>query len=141
MKSIVLCTQSGEQHGLINTLANSVPFDDFKSFTPANKSKIEKEKKEDSRLVKARYINHRGRHERLDKSYTRYAGDAILQYHLIPGHIYDLPVGFIKEVNSVKNPQRSGLLSIDGDPVNSDETPLAKDSEGLAHHELVPISF
>ena len=141
MNNIVLTTVSGEQHGLINTLANSVSHDDFKSFTPANKAKIEKEKKEDARVVKARYINHRGRHERLDKSYTRYAGDPILQYHLIPGYIYDLPLGFIKEVNAVRIPNRSGLVSIDGDPLNKDESPLAKDSEGLATHELVPITF
>ena len=141
MNNIVLTTVSGEQHGLINILANSVSHDDFKSFTPANKAKIEKEKKEDARVVKARYINHRGRHERLDKSYTRYAGDPILQYHLIPGYIYDLPLGFIKEVNAVRIPNRSGLVSIDGDPLNKDESPLAKDSEGLATHELVPITF
>ena len=141
MIPVVLCTASGEQHGLINTLSNSVVHDDFKSFTPTNKAKIEKEKKEDSRIVKARYINHRGRHERLDKSYTRYAGDPILQYHLIPGYIYDLPLGFIKEVNAVRIPNRSGLVSIDGDPLNKDESPLAKDSEGLATHELVPITF
>ena len=141
MRPVVLCTASGEEHGLINTLANSVSHDDFKAFSPSNKAKIEKEKKEDSRIVKARYINHRGRHERLDKSYTRYAGDPILQYHLIPGHTYDLPMGFIKEVNSVKIPNRSGLVSLDGEPVNKDESPLVKDSEGLSAHELVPITF
>ena len=44
--ALLMATASGEQHGLINTLTNSVPFDDFKSMTPANKAKLEKEKKE-----------------------------------------------------------------------------------------------
>jgi hypothetical protein len=135
-----MCTASGEQHGLINTLANSVPFDDFKSMKPEVKAKCEKAKKEDNRMVKARYINHRGRHERLSKPYCRWSGDPILQYHLIPGNTYDLPLGFINEVNAVRIPKRSGLVSVDGDELNNG-TPLDKDTAGEAVHELVPTSF
>ena len=42
-----LLTASGEQHGLINTIGNSVAFDDFKHMDPKTKAKCEKEKKED----------------------------------------------------------------------------------------------
>jgi len=141
MRNIVLCTPGGEEHGLVNVLTNSVTSDNFNQMSPANKTKIEKEKKEDSRIVKARYINHRGRHERLTKPYCRYAGDPIQQYHLIPGHTYDLPMGFIKEVNEVKVPQRSGLVSLDGEDLRKDGAPLDRDSEGICIHELVPITF
>lgn len=143
MANIVKCTAAGEQHGLINTLTNSVPFDDFKNMSPENKAKAQKEMKEDGRMVKARYINHRGRHERLSKPYCRWAGQPILQYHLIPGHEYELPIGFIKEVNDplIKIMKRSGLLSLDGEAVNKDESPLEKDTYEDKIHELVPISF
>ena len=57
MVSVVRCTASGEQHGLVNTLTNSVPFDDFKNMAPNIKAKAEKEKKEDARLVKVEYKN------------------------------------------------------------------------------------
>lgn len=138
--TVVMCTASGEQHGLINTLTNSVRFDDFKNMKPEIKAKCEKDKLEDNRIVKARYINHRGRHERLSKPYCRWAGDPILQYHLIPGHTYDLPLGFINEVNAVRLPKRSGLVSVDGADLNNG-APLDKDTAGEAIHELVPTTF
>lgn len=138
---IKLCTAAGEEHGLINTLTNSVPDTGFKHIDPKIKSSIEKKKKDDSKIVKARYINHRGHHERLTKPYCKYAGDPIDIWHLIPGHVYDLPMGFIEEVNAVRMPVRSGLQSVDGHPINQDESPLEKDRVGDAIHELVPVNF
>ncbi len=87
-QQLTLATASGEMHGLVNTLTNSVPFDDFKHMKPEHKKQLESEKKEDSKMVKAEYMNSRGRHERLTKPYCRYAGDPILIYHLIPGKVY-----------------------------------------------------
>lgn len=141
MSIVVQYTPSGEAHGLINTLTNSVPFDDFKSMAPNIKAKVEKEKKEDSRMVKVKYINMRGAHERLDKAYCRYSGEPILQYHLIPNKVYDLPMGFVKEVNEVKLPKRSGLVSLDGQDLNKDGSPLDRDRENEQIHHLVPATF
>lgn len=84
-KQLMLSTASGEAHGLINTLTNSVPFDEFKNMKPEHKKDLEKQKKEDARLVKAEYMNSRGRHERLTKPYCKYAGDPIQIWHFIPG--------------------------------------------------------
>lgn len=138
-----MATASGEEHGLINTLTNSVPFDEFKHFEPKYKAQAEKDKKEDARLVKARYINHRGRHERLEKNYCRWSGDPIQQYRLIPGQVYDLPMGFINEVNAEDAvlKKRSGLVSVDDQNVTSSGAPLDADQGGDRIHELVPISF
>ncbi len=137
-----LCTAGGEIHGIINTLTNSVPNDDFKHFSPAHKEKLVKEKKEHSRIVKAEYMNSMGRHERLTKPYCKYAGDPIEIYHLIPGHVYELPFGMIEEVNdkSKHMKQRSGLLSVDGNDVNKG-APLENDQEGTWIHRLVPVGF
>jgi hypothetical protein len=138
-----MCTASGEQHGLINTLTNSVTFDDFKNYKPEHKKEMERQKKEDSKYVRAEYMNSRGRHERLTKPYCKYAGDPIQIWHFIPGKIYDVPLGLINEVNDKNKciPKRSGLLSVDGVAVNKDESPLEKDMEGQWLHKFVPVSF
>ncbi len=142
MAHIAMCTASGEQHGLIGVLTNSVVFDDFKSMKPETKAKCEKEKKEDHRMVKVEYINSRGKHERLTKAYCRWAGDPIQQWNLIPGYTYEVPYGLVKEVNEGgKLPKRSGLVSVDGKELNAGGAPLDKDSEGEQLHRLVPVGF
>lgn len=130
-------TSSGEIHGLVNTLTNAVEHNDFKHMSPSAKAKIEKEKKDDAIVGKYEYINRKGMHERLDKAYCRYAGDPILMYHLIPGHVYELPKGFVKEVNEMKKVRRSGLLELDGVKVTKDGTPLDKDMPDDWEHKLV----
>lgn len=136
-----LLTASGEQHGLINTIGNSVAFDDFKHMDPKTKEKCIREKKEDSKMVKARYINMRGKNERLEKPYCRWSGDPIRLYRLIPGYVYELPMGMVKEVNEKKVIKRSGLVSEDGQALKKDESPLDRDEVGDAIHQLVPVDF
>ncbi len=134
---------SGELHGLINTLTNSVVFDDFKNFKPEHKKELEKQKKEDARLVKAEYLNSRGRHERLKKVYCRYAGDPIQIWNFIPGKIYEVPLGLVNEVNDKNKilPKRSGLLEVDGKEVTKEGVPLAKDEHGDWRHKFVASGF
>ncbi len=140
MAQVMMATASGEQHGLINTLTNSVPFDDFKSMTPENKAKLIKEKKEDARLVKAEYMNSRGRHERLVKPYCKYAGDPICIYNLIPGKVYELPLGMVNEVNEKVMPKRSGLIE-GATTMDCSGAPLDKDESGDWIHKLIPVGF
>jgi len=142
-KQLMMATAAGETHGLINTLTNSVPFDDFKNMKPDEKKELEKQKKDDSRLVKAEYMNSRGRHERLTKPYCRYAGDPIQIWHFIPGKVYQVPLGLVNEVND-KNKimkRREGLVSLDGNPVTASEAPLDKDQEGEWLHKFVAVGF
>lgn len=135
MTATIMKTKNGEAHGLINTLANSVKDNGFQHFTPENKAKAEKLRKDEARLVKARYRNTRGSNERLTKPYCRWAGDPIKIYHLIPGEEYELPYGFVKEVNDNPGlPKRSEILDASGQPSVKDGTP-----EKL--HELVPVGF
>ena len=143
MVHIRMVTAAGEEHGLVNTLTNNVEANDFKHMKPEHTKEMERQKKEDSRVVKAEYMNSRGRHERLTKPYCKYAGEPILIYHLIPGKVYDLPLGLINEVND-KNKimkRREGLLSVDDKPVQQTEAPLSRDEEGDWLHKLVPVSF
>lgn len=143
MQKLVMCTAAGEQHGWINTLTNAVQANDFKAMDPKFKAIAEKEKAEDSRIVKVEYLNSRGRHERLTKPYCKYAGDPIQMWHFIPGHTYEVPLGLVKEVNDSASriKKRAGLLSVDGKDVNHDGSPMEKDSDGEWIHKFVPVGF
>ncbi len=133
MRQLIKATATGEEHGLINQVGNSVPFDDFKNFSPEAKAKAEKLKKEESKIVKARYINHKGTMNRLEKPYCRWSGDPIQFWKLIPGEVYDLPMGFINEVNASGLKIRSERVDAQGE---------SKTDGGLEReHELVPLSF
>jgi len=143
MTQLLMATAAGEEHGLINRITNSVPFDDFKNFKPEHKKDLEAQKKEDAKLVKAEYMNSRGMHERLTKPYCKYAGDPIEIWHFIPGHVYKVPLGLVKEVND-KNKvmkKRSGLVSIDGEAVTKNEAPLTADQDGSWLHKFVSTGF
>lgn len=134
---VTMYTATGEAHGLINTLTNSVESNDFKHMKPEVKADLQKQKKDDSIIQKYEYINRVGNHERLTKPYCRYAGDPIQLYHLIPGRVYELPKGFAKEVNGKTMPVRSGLVEVDGVKVNNDGSPLQQDKDGDWIHKLV----
>lgn len=143
MVQLTLATAGGELHGLINTLTNSVPFDDFKNMEPKHKKELEDQKKKDARIVEAEYMNSRGRHERLTKPYCRYAGDPIQIWHLIPGQRYKLPMGLIDEVNDQNKimKKRAGLVSTDGENAQKSGAPLEQDENGEWLHKLIPVKF
>lgn len=134
-------TATGEAHGLVNTLTNSCEDNGFKHMKPEVKARLEKEKKEDAKLVEVEYINRKGSHERLVKPYCRYAGEPILMYSLIPGRKYELPLGMVKEVNEMKLMKRSGLIEVDGEKIKKDGSPLDKDIEADWEHKLIPVKF
>lgn len=142
-QQLMMSTAAGELHGLINTLTNSVPADDFKHFKPEHKKEMERRKKEDAKPVRAEYMNSRGRHERLTMPYTLGSGEPINIYHFIPGKVYEIPMGLVNTVNDKNKriPKRSGLISIDGEALKKDESPLDKDEEGDWLHKMVPVSF
>ncbi len=130
-----LVSSTGERHGLINQVGNSVADNGFKHMDPVTKTKAEKLRKEESKLVSARYMNHRGSHERLTKPYCRWAGDPIQTWHFIPGETYELPYGLVKEVNDNPGlPKRSDILDAKG-------VPTLKDQKAEKIHEFVATSF
>lgn len=130
-----LLSPTGEKHGMINRVGNSVTTDGFQYMTPDVKGKAEKKKKEDSKIVKAKYINSRGQSERLDMQYCLGGGEPIQQWHCIPGYVYDVPLGLVNQVNDSPGlPRRSEVVDANGIPTTRDGVP-----ERL--HQFVPISF
>ena len=102
---------NGEMHGLINVLPNFVPEEAYtknvEKMKPEHKKEAERLRKDDSKLVKARYFNHRGAHERLSKPYCRWAGDPMQVWHFIHNQVYDVPQGLVNEVNASGLTRRS----------------------------------
>lgn len=119
--SLTQRTASGLEHGLINTVSNSVPDTGFKRFDEKFRQSLEKMKKEDEKLVKVRYINSRGANERLERPYMRYEGQPITTWRFIHNHVYTVPKGLIDEVNSQPElAQRSEILDSNGVPTKKD---------------------
>jgi hypothetical protein len=135
MTQLTLVTATGEEHGLIKKMANSVSGDGFSHMTPERKAEAQKKKKEDSRTVKARYLNTRGKHERLTMPYSLGAGEPIQMWHFIPGHVYDVPNGLIQQVNSKRPIIREGKCDENGD------NPSKKDAYDEPLHQFVPAAF
>ena len=130
-----LVTKSGEKHGIIKRLSNSVKSTGFDNMTPKNKSKAEKMKEDDARIVKVRYKNYLGDNERLEKDYVKYGGDPIISYRFIPEEIYEIPFGLVKEINDHPGlPQRSEVVDRDG-------LPTKKDGRNKRIHEFIPVGF
>ncbi len=128
-------TASGEEHGLVKEVANSVADTGFGRFAEKDRSKMEKLKKHQLKLVKARYINYRGPNERLDTTFCQWPGETLKTYHLIPNHVYELPMGLIEQINNNSGlARRSEVLDANG-------VPTKKDGAAERIHELVPISF
>lgn len=132
----LLVTATGEEHGLINKIGNSVPADDsFKHMSKENAAKAKELRKKDAELVKARYLNSRGPNERLEKPYCRYAGDPICFYRLIPGEVYELPRGFIDEI------EQSPGLAVRSEVLDAQGVPTKREGKAEKIHTLVPVHF
>ena len=129
-------TKGGLAHGCINTIANSVPDEDFKHMKPEHKTKAQAQKKDEMRIVKARYINYKGGNERLEKPYMRWAGENITMWRFLHDHEYEVPYGMIKEINeeSLGLAQRSEILDANG-------IPTPKEGKTIKEHQFLPVSF
>ena len=140
MTSLIRVTHTGEKHGLIQTLPNAVPFDDFKNAAPEIKEKLKKKKKDDEKLVKVRYINHEEQETgRFEQPYVTH-GQPIQIWRLIHGHEYMMPMGFVNQINELRKPVRTDLQEVDGKHINDNGAPLTK--EGIKRvHEVVPAGF
>lgn len=127
---MALLTSSGEEHGLINQLPNSIKTDNLDHMTPENKAQCEKKIKDASKMVRARYINRRNPNARFTKPYCAGGGKPIMIYKLISDHVYDLPKGFVEEMNAEKGIIVRGERIEDGRMVKGDSV--------VREHECVP---
>lgn len=128
-------TASGEEHGLLKVLANSVPFNEYKRFKEKDRPQMEKLHKEQSKMQKCMYINKKGKNERREMTYNLWDGDPLLAYKFIPDQEYDVPMGLINLVNKVKKQKRSGLVN----PHTNQA--LMKDEMESGDDQFIPVGF
>ena len=126
----------GLQHGLINTVSNSVPFNGFKRFAEKDRPAMEKKSKEEEKIVEAQYLNKNGKNERLEKPYMHWEGQPITTWRFIHGCTYFVPKGLVDEVNNpiYRQKKRTGLLDEKGRALESDEYDELE-------HRFVPVGF
>lgn len=127
-------TLSGEEHGLIKVLGNSVPDNDFKRFKEKDRPAMKKQKEEDGKMVKAIYINIKGSDQRLPMTYNKWDGDPLLAYKFIPDQEYEVPKGLVEQVNAKKINKRSGIVGLNGQPMLMDQLVSSE-------HRFVPVGF
>ena len=123
---------SGEEHGLMKVLANSVPFNEYKRFKEKDRPSMEKMHKDQSKMIKCQYINKKGKNERLEMTYCLWDGDPLLAYKFVPDQEYDVPRGLIEMVNKKKVQKRSDLLDKSGKP-------LMQDSQESGDDMFIPL--
>lgn len=113
-------TESGEQHGLIGVVSNSVPNSEGKRFKEKDRVAMQKLRDEQSRMVKARFINTKGKTDPYPVPYMKWDGDPILTYKLLPNYEYEVPKGLVDDFNNRAVMERSGLLDKSGKPLMVD---------------------
>ena len=133
MKFIPLVTATGVLHGMIGELANDCKESDMDKLNPKIKADCKKEREEDAKVIKGRYINHKDKTFPLNKAYCKWPGEPIQKWHLISGHVYDLPMGFVKEVNA------SGL--IERSKEDTDRSNMQQVTGVFREHEIFPVNF
>lgn len=115
MSTLTQTLSNGDTHGLINTMANSVPDNGFSGFDEKTRANLLKQRKEDEKIVKAMYVNSRGGSERLERPYCKYPGQQITQWKFFNNCTYDIPQGLFDEVNAQPElPKRSEILDATG---------------------------
>lgn len=105
--TIVMVTPSGEEHGLLKELPNSVRFNDFKNVDPKQKEKLKKQKQEELKLVKVKYLNKYGASGMLESVYCDWAGEPLRFYKCLHNYEYEVPYGFVKKINASGMAERS----------------------------------
>ena len=126
-----LLTSSGEEHGLINQMPNSVKTENLDHMSPENKAEIQKKMKDASKIVRARYINRRNQNARLTKPYCAGGGKPIQIWRLISDYVYDIPKGLVEELNAEKGVITRGERIEDGRIIKGDNV--------VKEHELIPV--
>lgn len=133
--TLIQVTASGIEHGCIKQVANSVTGDGFTYMTPENKEKAIKKKKEEGKIIKARYLNKKGRGEWLTRPFCLGAGEPIQTWTFLHEHVYDVPKGLVDEVNSKMKLIPAGKCDENGD------NPTSKDTYEEPDHRFVPVGF
>src|SRR5260221_3604630 len=125
---------SGEEHGLMKVVGNSVPDSEGKRFKEKDRVAMSSLRKDQSKMVKCEYINKKGDTERLELTYCLWDGDPLLSYKFVPNQEYEIPKGLVDMGNNKKTMKRSG-------PLDKNSKPLLVDTQEGTEHRFVAVGF
>lgn len=123
-------TSSGEEHGLMKVVSNSVVDSEGKRFKEKDRESMKKQRMEESKMVRVTYINTKGSKIPFELPYCMWDGDPILSYKFLADHEYDIPKGLMDLVNKKRVTKRSGLIDKSGKE-------LMQDSQESYEHRFV----
>ncbi len=129
-----LLTENGQEHGLLKTLANSVQKSREEGIK--NKKDYEAKKKDNAKMVSARYVNTRGIGEPLSLPYCAGAGEPIQLYKFIHGYTYRVPMGVVNQINDNAKLIQRKKISDEQDSAQANEK-----ANPLQIHEMIPVGF
>jgi len=78
--------------------------------------KLKNLQKEESRLVKGKFMCHEPKGGSVKFSFRKYKEDPTKHYHLIDGQEYELPIAVVKHLNNCGWEIHSNLLDAQGNP-------------------------
>lgn len=122
------------EHGCLYQIANSNKTPHSDHMTGKAKAEYEKKLKEESKMVRARFIIGNKREVWNDIAHCVGPGEPICQYRFLDGHVYEIPKGLAEKVNA------EGVQQAQADLVQSDGQ-VAKGGERIVHREFVPVGF
>ncbi len=114
-------TKLGIEHGLIETIANSVPDHGYKNLNDTNRKEMLSRRKRDLEMVKRTYQNLKNQETgKFEGWYADHPGEVMRSYRFLHGHTYTMPRGYARKVNAMGAPLRSGLLDSNGNSLEVD---------------------
>ena len=114
-------TPQGIEHGLIETIANSIPDHGYKNLEDKNRKEMLERKKRDMEVVKRTYQNMKNQEAgKWEGWYGDHPGEPLRCFRFLHGETYLVPRGLSRKINALGAPVRSGLVGTDGRSLDMD---------------------
>ena len=114
-------TREGVEHGLVETIANSVPDHGYKNLSEKHRKEMLDKKKNDLELVEIVYHHLKNQDTgKFEGWYADHPGTPMYYFRLLYGLKYKIPKGMAKKINNLGAPQRSGLVDSRGNELLRD---------------------
>lgn len=108
-------TALGQEHGLLETIANSVLDTGYKNLSEKNRKEMIERRKKDLELTEVRYQNLKNQDNgKWEGWYAEYPGEPMYNFRMLHDNKYLIPRGLARKINAMKVPQQSGIVSVDG---------------------------
>ena len=114
-----LRTKNGQEHGLIDSIANAVQDHGYKNLSELNRKEMLSRRKNDLELIPVTYQNLKNQENgKWESPYADHPGEPIRLFRFFHGNSYVIPRGLAKKINALKVPVQSGITDLNGNELN-----------------------